>query len=303
MIDRPKFKEMDYEEFRYYDKNYARSVDQHGYFDSVEMKMDGIWGCMVIKDGEYKMYSRTGKVKKQGAIKHHVDMILLGEYMKGSHWGHRMGFDGKFFVFDCLQYKKDLKIYQLTTRRKYIIRAINDIDTYNNVEDIKEDELLGNIVRLPHYPLGDSWHLWYSNVKRKGYEGLVLKNSKAKWDDIGAWARIKNTTEIEYMCIGFEPADPESRYAGQVGAVRGSLIDKPCNVKCGGLTDEQRELFTADPTQWIGQVFKATGHGWFPSGSIRHPKFAEFRSDKSMTECTYDQIPEMHREVEIVEDK
>ncbi len=302
MIDRPKFKEMTYDEFRYYDKNYTHTVEKYGYFDSVEMKMDGIWGCMVVKDGEYKMYSRTGKVKKEGTIKHTEDMILLGEYIKGSHWGHRMGFDGKFFVFDCLEYKKNLKIYSLTTRRKYIIKAINDIDI-NNIDS--DDEFIkgGDILRLPHYPLGDSWHLWYQNVKRKGWEGMVLKNSKAKWDDIGAWARIKNTTEIEYMCIGFEPADPESKYAGQVGAVRGSLIDHPCDVKCGGLNEEQRKLFTADPTRWIGQVFKATGHGWFPSGSVRHPKFAKFRSDKSMSECTYDQIPEMHREVEIIEDK
>ena len=98
------------------------------------------------------------------------------------------------------------------------------------------------------------------------------------------------------MCIGFEPADPEYKYAGQVGAVRGSLVDHPCDVKCGGLDEEQRKLFTSDPTRWIGQVFKATGHGWFPSGSIRHPKFAKFRIDKGRMECTYDLIPEMHRE-------
>ena len=61
------------------------------------------------------------------------------------------------------------------------------------------------------------------------------------------------------------------------------------------LSDEQRKLFTADPSRWIGQVFKATGHGWFPSGSIRHPKYSYFRDDKSMMECTYDQIPESHR--------
>ena len=138
--------------------------------------------------------------------------------------------------------------------------------------------------------------MWYHKVKRQGYEGLVLKDSKSTYNEKDAWVRVKLQTEIDYMCIGFEPADPESRYAGQVGAVRGSLIDHPCDVKCGGLTDEQRQVFTNDPARWIGQVFKATGHGWFPSGSIRHPKFAKFRSDKSMTECTYDQIPESHRE-------
>ena len=98
------------------------------------------------------------------------------------------------------------------------------------------------------------------------------------------------------MCIGFEPADKDSKYAGQVGAVTGSLVDKPCKVQCSGLTDKQRLLYTANPDDYLGRVFTATGHGWFPSGSVRHPKFSEWRDDKGMLECTYDQIPEIHRE-------
>ena len=294
MIDRPKFKEMTYQEFRSYDHNWPSCIERHGKFDSVELKMDGIWGCMVIADGKYTIYSRTGKEKQTGDIKHTVDMILLGEFMKGSHWGHKMGFDGCFFIFDCLQFKKDLKNLQLITRRKYIKKAIRDIQIKN--ESFDRDDEFGWIRRLPHYPIRDGWHMWYSDVKRRGYEGLVIKNSKSKYGDIGAWARIKNTTEIDYMCIGFEPADPESRYAGQVGAVLGSLIDKPCKVQCGGLSDKERRMFTDNPDAYIGRVFTATGHGWFPSGSVRHPKFSHWRDDKSMFECTYDQIPASHRD-------
>ena len=293
MIDRPKFNEMTYDDIRFYDKNYRSHVERYGYYDTIEMKMDGIWGCMVITDGKYVIYSRTGKAKAVGDIKHSVDMILLGEYMKGSHWGHKMGMDGHFYAFDCLQFKKDLKPYQLTTRRKYIKKSLRDIRIQNESYDTESD--FGWIRQLPHYPIRDSWSMWYQYVKRQGYEGLVLKNSKSKYGDVGAWARVKNTTEIDYMCIGFEPADPESRYAGQVGAVRGSLIDHPCDVKCGGLTDAQRKEFTDNPEKFIGKVFTATGHGWFPSGSIRHPKYSYFRDDKSMMECTYDQIPESHR--------
>ena len=74
MIDRPKFKEMSYDEYRFYDKNYPPAVDKHGYFDSVELKMDGIWGCMVVADGKYTIYSRTGKAKQVGDIEHDKDM-------------------------------------------------------------------------------------------------------------------------------------------------------------------------------------------------------------------------------------
>ena len=76
----------------------------------------------------------------------------------------------------------------------------------------------------------------------------------------------------------------------------GSLIDKPCKIQCGGLTDEQRTVFTANAGEYVGRVFTATGHGWFPSGSVRHPKFSHWREDKGILECTYDQIPVTHRE-------
>ena len=168
---------------------------------------------------------------------------------------------------------------------------------FNVVEDINRSNDDMNWVRpLASYPISEAYYLWRQQVCRKGYEGLVAKKNNSIYGDVDAWARIKKTTEIDYMCIGFEPADKDSKYAGQVGAVTGSLVDKPCKVQCSGLTDKQRLLYTANPDDYLGRVFTATGHGWFPSGSVRHPKFSGWRDDKGMLECTYDQIPEIHRE-------
>ena len=128
------------------------------------------------------------------------------------------------------------------------------------------------------------------------YEGLVFKQSTANYAEPKAWSRLKNTVEVEYMCIGMEPADPESKYAGLAGAVIGSLVDKPLAVKCGGLSEDMRYEFTNYPERYIGQVFTAKGNGWYPSGTIRHPKFKCWRDDKEVDECTYDQIPELIRE-------
>ena len=286
-IDRPRFREFTLDEL-------VEGKAPESY-DLVQLKMDGIWGCMVISDGKYVIYSRTGKAKQIGDINHDVDMILLGEFMKGSHWGHKHGLDGKFFVFDCLKHKKDLASLQLRTRRKYITKSIQQLYKLN-VSDDGEYNSVNFIRRLQSHTFKESWSMWYHKVKRQGYEGLVLKDSKSIYNEPDAWVRVKLQTEIDYMCIGFEPADPESRYAGQVGAVIGSLVDKPCKVQCGGLTDDERLHYTTHAKDYIGKVFKATGHGWFPSGSVRHPKFSAFRDDKSMMECTYDQIPESHRE-------
>ena len=136
--------------------------------------------------------------------------------------------------------------------------------------------------------------LWSYYVDRMGYEGLVFKNN-SEYFDKHANIRVKQRVEIDYMCIGFDMADPESKYAGQVGAVRGSLFDKVCDVKCGGLTEAMRKEYTANPDKYIGQVFTATGNGWFPSGSVRHPKFSLWREDKQLHQCKYNQIPESIR--------
>ena len=107
-IDRPKFREIRYNEHMGIPDRY----------DIVEAKMDGIWGCLIIEKGYYRIYSRTGKIKAAGEVREaHPDKwkevgsgkhILLGEYMHGSAWGHRKNIDKDFFIFDCLMYNLSL---------------------------------------------------------------------------------------------------------------------------------------------------------------------------------------------------
>ena len=255
-------------------------------YDIVQLKMDGIWGCMVVGEGQWTLYSRTGKVKAEGEIENpNIDCVLLGEYMHGSHWGHKMGVDGEYFVFDCIEiHGQDLKDNPLADRLdiardqvsmlKTQLDFINDLETYEATED--------NI-------------LWDNYVKAQSYEGLVYKNSSSKYFDKNAWARVKGVVEVEYICRDFRPADEGTKYEGQVGAVIGTLADKEVLVTCGGLSDADRLEYTENGDDYIGKVFTAKGNSWYPSGSIRHPKFKEWRDDKQPIDCTYDQIPESLR--------
>ncbi len=61
------------------------------------------------------------------------------------------------------------------------------------------------------------------------------------------------------------------------------------------LSDADRLEYTENGDDYIGKVFTAKGNAWYPSGSIRHPKFKEWRDDKEPEECTYNQIPEVLR--------
>jgi len=272
--DRPKFSE------------YKRNDSIPEEYDIVQLKMDGIWGCMVVGEGQWTLYSRTGKVKAEGEIENpNIDCVLLGEYMHGSHWGHKMGVDGEYFVFDCIEiHGQDLKDNPLADRLdiardqvsmlKTQLDFINDLETY----EAKEDNIL-----------------WDNYVKAQSYEGLVYKNSSSKYFDKNAWARVKGVVEVEYICRDFRPADEGTKYEGQVGAVIGTLADKEVLVSCGGLSDADRLEYTENGDDYIGKVFTAKGNSWYPSGSIRHPKFKEWRDDKKPIDCTYDQIPESLR--------
>ena len=275
MIDRPKFRELRYDAIRDIPEKY----------DIVQLKMDGIWGCMTIKDGLYKIYSRTNKLKAEGTIDNkELDAVILGEYMYGSHWGNKMGWNGTFFAFDCLRYADDSYLHILGNEPLSV--------RLNYRDELLIKLKLDFVTPLLEYPTV-MWHqLWQEFVIEKGYEGLVFKDSSSVYGDKDAWARMKGEVEIEYVCTGFQPAAEDSKYEGLAGAVIGTLIDWDCEVKCGGLTYEMRFDFAKKPEAYIGQVFTAKGNGWYGTGAIRHPKFKRWRKDKEPEECSYDQIPE-----------
>lgn len=284
-IDRPKFRELHLSEIN------IEELEAEGY-DMVQLKMDGIWGTMSMSNGEYTIHSRTGKLKAKNSLRDwecaaaydSKETILLGEYMKGSHWGHKMGIDGNFYAFDCIKHDgKDLK------NKPYALRL-------SIMESILHTTTLGFVYPLQTYPSHRWKSIWDKEVCELAYEGLVFKKINAPYNESKAWARLKSVVEIDYICLAMGDADEESKYAGKVGSVIGSLADKICAVKCGGLSEELRDEFTAHPERYVGQVFTAKGNGWYPSGSIRHPKFLRWRDDKDVDDCLYAQIPEIIRE-------
>jgi len=259
-------------------------------YDYVQLKMDGMYGNLIIDNGEWSITSRTGKIKASGVWPRKTDRHhLTGEFMKGSHWAKRMGIDeNKFYAFDCISYNgTDITHKDYYMRQKYMKRAVEVLQdiAYANDSEWMRDNI--NITNVRTFSVHKWQTIWRQFVEDKNYEGLIFKNSSELTDMV----RMKKVIEMDYICVGFEPADEKSKYSGLVGAVKGTLIDKDVVVECGGLTDEQRHEYTANAEKYVGQIFTAKGNDWFPSGSIRHPKFREWRDDKTHYECTYKQVP------------
>ena len=272
-IDRPKFREIRWGEHREIPEKY----------DTVQLKMDGIWGCMKVGHGQWGIYSRTGKLKADGVLEDDtLHGVLLGEFMFGSHWGHKMGKNRNFYIFDCVE-MNSVDVTDITLKSRITFAG----EMFHRLKG----EL--DFIRLLDVYETHEWkRLWEEYIQEYGYEGLVFKDSNSKYSDKNAWARMKAVVEMDYICTGFRDADKGTKYEGMVGSVVGTLIDKEVFITCGGLSETQRDMFTKMPEMYIGQVFTAKGNNWYPSGAIRHPMFMRWRDDKEPEECSYEQIPE-----------
>ena len=272
-IDRPKFREIRWGEHREIPEQY----------DTVQLKMDGIWGCMKVGHGQWGIYSRTGKLKADGVLEDDtLHGVLLGEFMFGSHWGHKMGKNRNFYIFDCVE-MNSVDVTDMTLKSRV---------TFAGEMFHKLKGELDFIRLLDVYETHEWKRLWEEYIQEYGYEGLVFKDSSSKYNDKNAWARMKAVVEMDYICSGFREADKGTKYEGMVGSVLGTLIDKDVYVTVGGITEKERKLFTKMPEMYVGRVFTAKGNNWYPSGAIRHPQFQRWRDDKEPEECSYEQIPE-----------
>lgn len=74
--------------------------------------------------------------------------------------------------------------------------------------------------------------------------------------------------------------------SGAVTGESGYYIMEVC--ECGGMTDEEREMYTADPQKYIGKVFEIKANGIMTdSGRLRHPRILRQRNDKNPDQCTW----------------
>ena len=309
MIDRPKFKEIAYTTSkmkRVGKEDYTLIIPEmkdkgrvEDVYDTVELKMDGIWGVFKCNlKGDWTISSRTGKIKKEGHTvrKGCWGTTIIGEFMYGSHWAHQRKWDGRFYAYDMLYSKEfgDMSSWHFIDRR----RTLGLLFQSEIVKSRRTGAKLPNFMHLNHSNPAKDWlALWEGYVEKLDYEGLVFKKDKESFKD-STWGRMKKKAEIDYICMGFAMGGEDTRYKDTVGTILGGLVnteggwDMVCKVS--GLTDIQRNFFRDNKDYFIGKVFTAHGYCFYPSGAIRHPKFKVFRTDKDSEDCTFEQIPESY---------
>lgn len=277
-----------------------------------QVKADGLYTDIIVKDGKVKYQTRTGKtllvndpIRDKELLESGENFVVQGEGLikdgKGGYLSRKEG-NGilnsddidlslvEFVVWDIVRYE-DWKAGLSKTPYNIRLGSLTKlIDTMSVKSIVLVDTIIVNSVQeiIDHFKL---------NVER-GEEGSVAKNLSAKWKDGTSPDQVK--VKIEFVCelivIGYK--EGEGRNKGRLGAFL-------CASQCGllevnvgtGYKDSERIKMWKNRDSYIGRIFavksndviqnRNTPEKW----SLFLPRSVEERSDKTVAD-TYERILE-----------
>lgn len=106
-------------------------------------------------------------------------------------------------------------------------------------------------------------------------EGWVLKDGNTL-----NWRRLKGEETYDLLVVGKTRGRNHTKYEGMLGA----LVLESANgrqVKCSGMTDEQRIDMTNHFEKYLGQIVEVRCQGRGSAGGLAHPRFVCVREDKT----------------------
>lgn len=112
--------------------------------------------------------------------------------------------------------------------------------------------------------------------QKMGFEGAVLKKSKAFYSFRRSydWMKMKSEDSVDLTVVDME--EGTGKYAGQCGALVVDYNGVRVNVG-SGLTDALRASLWASRGDVIGRIVEVEYMEVTPDGSLRHPRFVCFR--------------------------
>lgn len=277
-----------------------------------QVKADGLYTDIIVKDGKVKYQTRTGKtllvndpIRDKELLESGENFVVQGEGLikdgKGGYLSRKEG-NGilnsddidlslvEFVVWDIVRYE-DWKAGLSKTPYNIRLSSLTKlIDTMSVKSIVLVDTIIVNSVQeiIDHFKL---------NVER-GEEGSVAKNLSAQWKDGTSPDQVK--IKIEFVCelvvIGYK--EGEGRNKGRLGAFL-------CASQCGllevnvgtGYKDSERIKMWKNRDSYIGRIFavksndviqnRNTPEKW----SLFLPRSVEERSDKTVAD-TYERILE-----------
>jgi DNA ligase-1 len=251
----------------------------------VEPKYDGL-RCLIVAQGStVTLYSRNGKeFTSSDHLKSQVREI-------GASLGDRV-FDGELTSGNFNESSSSVR--KKNSSDDSVVLNLFDLLTLSEWRDpqltykerrkrlVEHYVQTPNIRLVPSYYVGDNKqaHGKYLEFLDQGYEGAIIKRGEGlyrlkKHHD---WMKLKEVNDVDLQVTHLVPG--EGKYLNMLGAAVVSYRGRNVNIG-SGWSDAERVKYWEDPKLLIGKVIEIQYHQETPDGSLRHPRFAKIREDKS----------------------
>ena len=274
----------------------------------VQKKEDGMRVNAIVKDGKCEFRSRNGKlIDLLGNLEQ--EFIALAE-------GNAIVFDGELLV------RRDGKILDRQTgngivnkankgtiskeEAELVVATIWDIIPYKDFVDgksnlpysfrfdILKDMLIGsNKIQLVQTEVVsdiETATAIFNQMLKNGYEGIILKDMNAIWENKRSKLQIKFKGVFEIDLKVVEIQEGTGKYAGMIGSLLCESSDGIIKVSVGsGLTDDDRKL---SKEFYLGKIVTINYNAKIVNKQGEHslflPIYVETRLDKDEANASFD---------------
>lgn len=252
-------------------------------FRYAHAKRDGIW-LELIKDpqGNVSCWTRQPRDMTKKLMWHPVYVAFEAKAPKATVLYCELWVDGagRDAVKGAVRDKLDTVRIECFAVEKY------DGKPHSHSANLEECRLLSELWcgGVPFVPYVES--SWLSDMfgmdgnkenwltaKLVNTEGWMLKDG-----NLLNWRKLKVEETYDLIVVGF--TDGRKKYEGQLGA----LVLESSNgrqVRCSGMTDEQRRHMTDFFWQYQGKIVEVECQGRGSAGGLAHPRFVRVREDKT----------------------
>lgn len=237
----------------------------------VSPKLDGLRAT--FKYG--KFYSRLGN-EFQGLDKLAAQVVLP---FPNAHLDGELMVEGEHFN----EISGQLRSFKETDNATFNVFDITNYEAplYERYRALQKTQFQGQVKLVEHVEAYDEDDIQdlYAEALANGYEGVMVKNSSAIYENARSWAwmKVKPTHTKDLKVIG--TFEGHGKYEGMCGGLIVQHENVPVRVG-SGLSDVQRGLWADDSSDIIGATVEVAYQEITPDGSLRHPRLKAVRGDK-----------------------
>ena len=267
----------------------------------VQLKSDGSYREMKVKDGKVSFVSRQGKEYEYPHLKKDVldtelpDGYYLGEFTIGDAFHAMNRFEGNgilnrkdcpeddihFTVWDYLSlnnYENCIEPYKFRIVKLQALQFW--FPDWMSVVDSHIAQNMSDIIK------------YNSQYMNQGLEGSVIKLNDYVFKNGTSHQQFKLKLKVDADVRITGTTKGEGKYSNTIGAITFSTDDNLVMGKVSGMTDALRRDIGNNPSKYIGKIMSVEFNDLTPENNLSHPRFKEIREDKSETD-TLERIIQM----------